>query len=82
MKIDVDGLEEKIIAGATQTLEDHRLRSVLVEVSGDEASSDPILERLGEVGFTQVTDFAAHSSELLKGTPYEASINHVFIREV
>ncbi len=81
VKIDVDGLEEKIIAGASQTLEDRRLKSVLVEASAKIDSSNPILQRLTEAGFVQVTDFAAHSSELLKGTPYEDRVNCVFIRD-
>jgi len=81
VKIDVDGLEEKIIAGAAQTLADRRLKSVLLEVSGKEGYANPILQKLREVGFTQVTEFAAHSSELLKGTPYEDSVNTIFIRE-
>lgn len=33
IKIDVDGLEHKVIAGARKTLEDRALRSVLVEVN-------------------------------------------------
>ena len=82
VKIDVDGLEEKIIAGAVQTLEDRRLKSVLVEISAAKGGKDPILQRLTETGFVQVTDFAAHSSELQKGTPYENSVNCVFIREL
>jgi FkbM family methyltransferase len=81
IKIDVDGLEEKIIAGAEQTLQDRRLRSVLVEISASKAGKDPILRRLNEAGFTQITDFARHSMELLQGTAYEDSINSVFIRK-
>lgn len=81
IKIDVDGLEEKIIAGAAQTLKDRRLKSVLVEVSQSKRDSDPIVQGFTQVGFSQVTDFNAHSSELLRGTPYEDSVNSVFIRE-
>ncbi len=81
IKIDVDGLEEKILAGAVQTLEDRRLKSVLVEVSQSKGDLDPIFQRVIRAGFTQVTDFAAHSSVLLKGTPYEDCVNGVFIRK-
>lgn len=80
IKIDIDGLEEKVIAGAKQTLDDRRLKSVLVEISASKGGSDPILQRLTQAGFTQVTDFTAHSREQLIGTPYEDSVNHVFIR--
>ena len=81
LKIDVDGLEEKVITGAAQTLKDRRLRSVLVEISLEKGGSNPIVGRLMGEGFTQVTDFPAHSTELLKGTPYEDCVNHVFIRD-
>lgn len=37
IKIDVDGLEDKVIMGARQTLRDHRLKSVLIEINGDAA---------------------------------------------
>lgn len=81
IKVDVDGLEELIFAGARQSLADKRLRSVLVEVSTQMGGTDPILQSLSQNGFKQVTDFAAHSSEQLKGTPFEDSVNCVFIRE-
>jgi len=80
IKIDVDGLEEKIIDGADQTLEDPRLKSILVEISAAQGARDPIFERLTKAGFEPFTHFAAHSSEQLKGTPYEDSINTVFVR--
>ena len=81
IKVDVDGLEGLIIAGAGQSLADKRLRSVLVEISTQMSTTDAILQSLFHNKFKQVTDFAAHSSEQLKGTPYEKSVNCVFIRE-
>jgi FkbM family methyltransferase len=81
VKIDVDGLEEKIIGGAKQTLADPRLKSVLVEVSAAKGASDPILQRLTQAGFVRVTDFSAHSSELLKGARHEDCVNSVFVRK-
>ena len=81
VKIDVDGLEEKVVAGCEQTLEDPRLRSVLVEIATHSDRPDAIVERLTRAGFEQVTDFPAHSSELLKGSPWEGFVNHVFVRE-
>lgn len=80
VKIDVDGLEEKIIAGATQTLKDRRLKSVLIEISGSKGNSDAILRPLTEAGFSQVTDFSARSSGLLKGSRYQETRNCVFTR--
>jgi len=80
IKIDVDGLEQEIINGGERTLEDKRLRSVLVEISAERGGQDPIYQRLTEVGFHAVTDFAEHSSRQLKGTPYEGCVNTVFVR--
>lgn len=81
IKVDVDGLEGLVIAGAGQSLADKRLRSVLVEISTQMGGTDPILQSLSRNKFKQVTDFVAHSSEQLKGTPFEDSVNYVFIRE-
>jgi len=81
IKIDVDGLEEKIINGATKTLVDRRLQSVLVEISVKEGRSASIGQRLIQAGFIQIRDFAAHSSEQLQGTPFESCVNSVFVRK-
>ena len=81
IKIDVDGLEEKIVAGSAETLKDERLRSVLVEIASRDEDANTIPERLTEAGFVRVADFPAHSSELLEGTRYEGFVNHVFVRE-
>jgi FkbM family methyltransferase len=81
VKIDVDGLEEKIIAGGQRTLADPRLRSVLVEIAPQAGQPGLIVERLTDAGFQQVTDFAANSSESLRGSPWEGFVNHVFIRD-
>jgi FkbM family methyltransferase len=82
LKIDVDGLEDKVIGGAARTLQDNRLRSILIEVSGKLGDEDPIFRQIIQAGFTRVTDFAAHSGDLLKGTLYEDSVNSVFVRGV
>ena len=80
IKIDVDGLEEKIISGGSQTLSDRRLKSVLVEVSSDDIARSPIVQKLVEEDFVQVKDFELHSSVSLKGTNFENSVNSIFIR--
>jgi FkbM family methyltransferase len=52
IKIDVDGIEEEILAGAAETLTDPELRSVLVELEGaDTARNGRIIERLDRAGF-------------------------------
>ena len=80
LKVDVDGLEEKVFQGALSTLFDRRLRTVLVEVSKKKGDADPIANLLLRLGFLKVTDFADHSSRLLAGSPYEDSLNTVFVR--
>ena len=82
LKIDVDGLEDKVITGGAQTLQDQRLKSILIEVSGKLGDADPILQRIIQAGFTRVTDFSEHSSKMLKDTPYEDCVNSVFVRGV
>jgi FkbM family methyltransferase len=52
LKLDVDGTEERILAGAAATLADPALRSVLVEIEEEETPrSRPIIERLERAGF-------------------------------
>jgi len=57
VKIDVDGLEEKIVAGAELTLKDPRLKSILIEISGD-AKGRSIIRTLLGAGFREVEEFA------------------------
>jgi len=45
IKIDVDGIEEKVVAGAMETLKDERFRSILVEL--DEANQGELKYVLG-----------------------------------
>lgn len=80
LKIDVDGTEESVIAGATATIADPRLKSVMVEVTAMDIHASPILQRMAAAGFRRVTDFRSHSSEQLRGTIYEQSVNCVFVR--
>lgn len=65
--------------GAVQTLKDPRLKSVLIEISGDEKGSF-ISRSLAEAGLVEVEEFAEHSLKSLKGSPYEGCANHVFVR--
>jgi FkbM family methyltransferase len=52
LKLDVDGVEEQILAGAAETLKDPALRSVLVELEdADTARNARILGRLERAGF-------------------------------
>ena len=50
IKIDVDGAEQEIILGMTQTVKDKRLKSVVIEVSDNSESA--ITEFFEKAGFT------------------------------
>lgn len=64
IKIDVDGNEDKIISGASNTVTDPRLKSLLVEIRPDRRV-DVIGERLAAAGF---------------GLKDVSGMNHVFVR--
>ena len=52
LKIDVDSIEERILAGACETLRDPELRSVLIEVeTADTPRNDRLAEALAAAGF-------------------------------
>ena len=53
IKIDVDGIEGRIIAGAKVTLRDPRLKSILVEINSDEAHAS-IQQEMAEAGLILV----------------------------
>jgi hypothetical protein len=51
VKIDVDSIEERIVAGARETLSDPELRSVLIELeAGETARNDRLRQALGAAG--------------------------------
>lgn len=59
LKIDVDSIEERILAGGAHTLGDPRLRSVMIEVHRDigrHARADNILARMTAHGFRVVAE--------------------------
>jgi FkbM family methyltransferase len=56
IKIDVDGIEERIVEGAARTLTDPRLKSVLVEVFMFEDVAERIKERFFRAGWTLHND--------------------------
>jgi FkbM family methyltransferase len=73
IKIDVDGIEEEIIAGAGRTLADPRLKSALVEVY----MHKDIAERIKEMFFEH--QFVLHNASVLTYEPGTAQ-NLIFSR--
>jgi FkbM family methyltransferase len=61
LKVDVDGVEEEILHGATQTLNDKQLRSILIEMMDDDGARN---QRITE--FLHRHDFHVHP-ELSEG---------------
>lgn len=60
LKVDVDGVEEEILQGASKTLADPRLRSILIELEeGDNSRNQRIIALLEGHGLRRQTEFAA-----------------------
>lgn len=78
IKIDVDGIESEILAGAAATLKDPALRSILVELSRNNKDDSEAIERVLAAGFklwnvqekprNAFVNFAEHA-------------NYIFVRE-
>ena len=51
LKVDVDGLEHKVVAGVRKTLADSRLKSILIEINDVLAEHRMIVEELRASGF-------------------------------
>lgn len=76
IKLDVDGLEVPILAGAFKTLRDPRLRSLMVELSlAAEGEVDRAMALLSDAGF-----ICSLRGEVF-GTDAEANMNHFFVRK-
>lgn len=77
IKIDVDGIEELIIQGATETLIDPELKTILIEITQVEGMNDHenIITKILESGFVSVSEGELGESE-------KAIIrNHIFVRK-
>lgn len=78
LKIDVDGIERKIIIGASQTLSDSRLKTILIELNIKLDECQEIVKFLEGYGF--MLREVKHAESFYTGEM--ASIyNHIFIRK-
>jgi FkbM family methyltransferase len=78
LKIDVDGLEGRIVQGAVKTLSDHRIRSVLVELdTGQVQLCERVIGALKAAGLALV---AKRRAALFDKTEYASIYNHIFAR--
>lgn len=78
IKVDVDGIEHRVLAGAARTLRDPRVKSVLVEVNTALEDHWQLVDRLLELGFDYSRDQVQAS--LRKDGMFEGVGNHVFRR--
>lgn len=80
IKVDVDGFEHKVIAGAKSTLADPTLRSVLVEINTNLAEHRAIVGELVSHGF-QFSEDQVSQSRVAEG-PFAGVANYLFRRPV
>jgi len=78
IKIDVDGIEDSIIKGGSQTLKDSRLKSVLVELDTErEEYAGEVVDILNGSGLTL---FKKEHAPAIDDGEYAHVYNHIFIR--
>jgi FkbM family methyltransferase len=78
LKVDVDSIEDKIIAGAAKTIKNSQLRSVLVELDTEEKDyCTRVISALETAGLKLVAD--RHPRTYDHGD-FSAIYNHIFVR--
>jgi FkbM family methyltransferase len=78
IKIDVDGIEPKVIAGARRVIGDPRVRSLLIEINQNLADHMQIIADLGALGFRH--DPAQAAAAERKEGPFKGVAEYVFKR--
>jgi len=78
MKVDVDGLEPKVLAGARKVLANPKLKSLLVEVNRNLAAHRSMVEQLGGLGFRY--DAAQVARVERRDGPFKGCAEYVFRR--
>lgn len=79
IKIDVDGIEAKIIEGARNTLSDSRLKSISIEL--DEKRADEVRQVSAALATCGLKLKQRRHSELIEHSQFASSYNFVFERE-
>jgi FkbM family methyltransferase len=78
IKVDVDGIEPNVIAGARKTLADSRVRSVLIEINTNLDAHWKIVDEMLELGFDYSAD-QVERAQRKEGT-FKGVGNYVFRR--
>jgi FkbM family methyltransferase len=79
IKIDVDGIEAKVIRGAARTLRDPRLKSLLVEFDGGSADDVAAIAEVERAGFRLLHRKRSPTFNVEK---FPELYNYVFVRSV
>lgn len=78
IKIDVDGIEDSIIAGAHKTLLDERLKSLSIELDANRPDyTEAIIKKITDSSFELKSK---RHAEIFDETPYSGIYNYCFIR--
>jgi len=82
IKIDVDGIEDKVIGGAHKTVKDPQLKSILIELNEKLEVHQNIIKLLTDEGFrySQAQVDAAKQVALEHGAPTTDLANYIFRR--
>ena len=78
LKVDVDGLEYKVAAGAARTLRDERLRSVLIELNPSLEQHRALVTELESLGFRWSREQVAAATRA--DGPFKGMAEYVFNR--
>ena len=78
IKIDVDGLEHKVIAGCRETLAHPRVKSVQVEINTNLAEHRAIIGEMGALGYSHSEQQVAAAQR--REGPFKGTGNYVFQR--
>jgi FkbM family methyltransferase len=76
IKIDVDGIEHKVVASAINTFKSPRTQSVLIELNTKLESHNKIVGLMENLGFATTI----HPSAIRKEGPFKGIGNHIFVR--
>ena len=78
VKIDVDGIEHKVINGANKTLDNENLKSILVELNTNLSKHRLVVAELESYGFELKKEKLSES--IRKEGPFKGVGNHIFER--
>lgn len=80
IKIDVDGIEHKVISGMMETLAQPQVQSVLIELNTALPEHQGVIATFRSLGLDHDDAKTAESLGRQKGTPFEGVGNHIFRR--